>query len=196
MDYKDLDFKIGCVNPSGIGETIYAVRKRDIKSWPKLVDDPDSTEAKGPGDLVSLVGDFILQEGKKFIRIYSTQGKGKLTFEPIGETDCKMFTNKASYSFPDLTPEAVGFSKMSVNDDFVYISKSAGRWHVIGSPDYRTVTAISGDTGDAAGSAKGLSISVECPDATPLPIYLGKINLANGDFDCAKGEFTTKGAQG
>lgn len=193
MDYKDLDFKIGSVNPSGIGETIYAIRKRFISGWPSVADDPDAENVHDSKDLAELVGDFTLIEGKTFQRIYSTQGKGKISFEPVGETDCKMFNNKGEFKFPDLTPAAIGFSKISVNDDFVFIGKSAGRFHLIGSKDYRTVTAISGDTGDTPGSAKGLTITVECPDITPLPIYKGKIVLADGEFDCATGAFTPKG---
>lgn len=193
MDIKDLDFKIGSVNPSGIGETIFAVRKRFITGWPAVADDPDAESVKSSKDLSELVGDFTLVEGKNFIRIYSTQGKGKISFEPVGETDCKMFNNKGEFKFPDLTPEAIGFSKHSVNDDFIFIVKSAGRFHLIGSKDYRTVTAVSGDTGDTPGSTKGLTISVECPDVTPLPVYKGKIVLADGELDCSTYVFKPKG---
>lgn len=193
MDYKDLDFKIGSVNPSGIGETIYAIRKRFIESWPKVIDDPDSAEATDSDALVTLTGDFVLKQGKTFIRIYSTQGKGSIASEALGETDCKMFKNKLNASFPDLSPAAVGFQKLTVNDDYVFIAKAAGRYHVIGSPDYRSVTSINASSGDAAGSAKGLTIAVECPDVTPTPIYSGKIALADGSFDCATGVFTAAG---
>lgn len=190
MELGNLDFKIGSVNPSGIGTTLYRIAKRHIKSWPTIVDDPDTAEAVD--DLCKYAGDFILADGKVWDQIYSTQGKGKLTSEPTGETDCKMFLNKATFAFPDLTPAALGFSKTAANDDYVYIAKSAGRYHVIGSPDYRSVTSPNGDTGDAAGSAKGITFGVECPDVTPLPIYEGKLTLADGSLDLATGEFTPK----
>ena len=117
---------------------------------------------------------------------------GKITFEVTGETDCKMYNNKASMSYPDLTAEALAFSKAAANGDFVFIAKAAGRYHIIGSPDYRAVLNPSGDSGDAAGSAKGISFEVECPDVTPLPIYEGTIKLADGELDCATGAFTPK----
>lgn len=104
-----------------------------------------------------------------------------------------MFTNHATFSFPDLTPAALGFSKTAANDDYVYIVKSAGRYHVIGSPDYRSTTSPAGDSGDSAGSAKGITFTVDCPDVTPLPLYEGKVELKEGTLDLSIGTLTPKG---
>ena len=52
------------------------------------------------------------------------------------------------------------------------------------------MTSPSGDTGDAAGSAKGSTIELEAPDVTPLPIYKGELALADGTLDCATDTFT------
>lgn len=190
MKHANLDFNIGSVNPSGIGVTAYRIRKRYIKSWPSVKNDPDESDEISEPDLSTLKGDFVLVDKQVWQKMYSTQGKGSATSETIGETDCKMFQNSATLSFPDLTAEALGFSKASVNDDFVYIVKSAGRYHVIGSPDYRSETTIAPTTGDSAGSAKGITFTVQCPDITPLPIYTGKIVTSDGELDCETGEFT------
>lgn len=191
MILGNLDFKIGSVNPSGIGTTIYRIAKRLIAAWPTIVDDPDSAQSSdGPSVLSSYSGSFTLVEGAVWDKIYSTQGKGSMSFEPVGETDCKMFNNKLQASFPDLTPAALGWSKTAANDDYVYIGKSAGRYHIIGSPDYRCVTSPQGTSGDAAGSAKGVTIDVECPDVTPLPLYVGNIVTAEGSLNCSTGVFT------
>lgn len=191
MKHTNLDFNIGSVNPSGIGETAFRIRKRYIKSWPTLEDDPDSSDTISEPDLAKYKGDFVLAEDKKWQRIYSTQGKGSVTFETSGETDCKMFINHALLSFPDLTPEALGFGKASVNDDFVYLVKSAGRWHVIGSPDYRSNTVMGGPgSGTTAGSAKGVEFTVDCPDVSPIPIYAGIIVYDGGSLDADSGEMT------
>ena len=170
MKHANLDFNLGSVNPSGIGTTVYRIRKRNITAWPTLENDPD--------------------KGKKWQKIYSTQGKGSATSEATGETDCKMFINHCTCSFPDLTPAALGFAKASVNDDFVYLIKSAGRYHVIGSPDYRSTTTPAPTTGDAAGSAKGITFTVDCPDVTPLPVYEGAIVTDDGSLDAGTGVFT------
>lgn len=188
MNLGNLDFLIGGINPSGIGATIYRIAKKDIVSWPTIVNDPGATGAVST--LSQYAGNFALAEDAVWDKLYSTQGKGKITFEVIGEVDCKMYNNKASLSFPDLTAEALAFCKAAANGDFVFIVKAAGRFHVIGSPDYRAVISPSGDSGDAAGSAKGVTFEVECPDVTPLPIYVGTLAVTGGSIDCSDGSFT------
>lgn len=191
MNLGNLDFAIGGINPSGIGATIYRIAKSAILSWPTIVNDPTATGAVST--LSSYNGDFSLAADAVWDKLYSTQGKGKITFEVTGEVDCKMYNNKASLSFPDLTAEALAFCKAAANGDFVFIVKAAGRYHVIGSPDYRAVISPTGDSGDAAGSAKGVTFEVECPDVTPLPIYAGDLELADGTLDCATDTFTPAG---
>ena len=190
MLHANLDFNIGGINPSGIGTTIYRVRKRYISDWPTIENDPDKNNTITESDLAKYSGDFVLAEGKYFQKIYSTQGKGSISAETIGDTDCKMFNNKLSCSFPDLTAAALGFAKASINDDYVYLAKSAGRWHVIGSPDYRSTTVATPNSGDAAGSTKGIVFDVECPDVSMLPVSEGDVALEDGTFDCSTGVFT------
>ena len=190
MKHANLDFNIGRVNPSGIGTTVYRIRQRYITGWPTIENDPDKDNNIDEADMSTLNGSFTLADGKVWQKIYSTQGKGSITAETTGDTDSKMFVNHASFSFPDLTPEALGFSKVSVNDDFVYIVKAAGRYHVIGSPDYRSTTTIAPTSGDAAGSTKGIVFTVDCPDVTPLPVYEGNIVTDEGTLNCSTGVFT------
>lgn len=190
MKHANLDFNIGRVNPSGIGTTVYRIRQRYITGWPTIENDPDKDNTIEESNMSTLNGSFTLATGKYWQKIYSTQGKGSITAETTGDTDSKMFINHASFSFPDLTPEALGFSKVSVNDDFVYIVKAAGRYHVIGSPDYRSVTTIAPTSGDAAGSTKGIVFTVDCPDVTPLPVYEGNIVTEDGSLNCSTGVFT------
>ncbi|MBR6457597.1 MAG: hypothetical protein IKS71_03265 [Bacteroidales bacterium] len=188
--FGNLNFQLGKVNPSGIGSTIYRIRKSDIVSWPTIANDPDASPAPAVKDLSVYKGDFVLKTGKYFDKIYSTQGKGSISSEPIGETDCMMFNNNGVFSFPDLTPEALAFVKSAVNDDYVYIVPAAGRYHIIGSPDYRCKTSAPSNSGDEPGSAKGVTINVTCPDVTPLPLYEGDIVLSDGTLDAADGSFT------
>lgn len=184
----NLDFKIGSVNPSGIGTTIYRAAKKDITAWPTIVDDLD--DATALTDLSVYDGNFTLASGKVFETIYSTQGKGKATAEAVGETDCKMFNNKLVISYPKLTPELAAFQKAAVNGDFIYIFKHDGKYRVIGHKDYRVETVPGSDTGDAAGSAKGGNIEITAPDVTPLPVYEGTLALAGGSLNCSTDVFT------
>lgn len=189
----NLDWPNGKVNPSGIVPIAYRIPRADITAWPTISDDP--SVAATIGAFVNYLGDFVLAAGKKWETIYSTQGKGKATFEPVGELDATMYTNKGTLSFPDVTDEVRAYAKMAANGDYVYLIHTPnGRYHVIGNVSYRVKTSLSGDTGDAAGSAKGVTISLECSDVTPLPLYKGDLVTAAGSLDIETGVFTPAGA--
>lgn len=183
MNFADIDFQVGSVNPSGIAQLGYYIPKADIASWPTIDDDPESADATIAG-ISTYSTDFVLDTGKKWKHIYSTSGKGKVTFEGTGETDCKMYLNKATLSYPRITDDIRAFAKAAVNGDFVFVIKHDGKYFVIGHPDYRTTVTPGGDTGDAAGSAKGVTIELECPDVTPMPRYSGELVITEGSLDC------------
>ena len=192
MNLSDINFTIGSVNPSGISQEVYFIPKQDIASWPVISDDfaTAASEAAyvqyGTGTDLS----FTLKTGKKWTRLYTTQGKGKISHEYTGETDCKVPVNHATLSYPKITTEVRAFCKYAANGDFVFIVKHDGKYYVIGNPDYRATVTPNGDSGDAAGSAKGITIEIECPDTTPLPTYVGTLELTDGTLDCSDGTFT------
>lgn len=187
----NIDWKNGKINPSGIVPIAYRIAKADITSWPTIVDDPEV--AATVRALVNYTGDFVLALGKVWDKIYSTQGKGKATFEPVGETDMVSYVNKGTLSFPDLTDEVRAYAKVAANGDYVYIIHTPnGRYHVIGNEDLRVKSSFSGDTGDATGSAKGVTITLEVPDNTPLPLYTGDLVTSEGSLDISTKIFTPK----
>lgn len=193
LELGNLDWSNGKINPSGIVPIGYRIPREHITTWPTIVDDP-AADAVTLEKFVNFTGDFVLVATKTWETIYSTQGKGKVTFEPVGETDSTMYINKGTLSFPDLTDQVRGYAKMAANGDYVYIIATPnGRYHVIGNKDYRVKTSLTGDTGDAAGSAKGVTISLECPDVTPLPLYKGDLVTAAGSLDTETGVFTPAG---
>ena len=191
MQLSDIDFSIGSVNPCGISDEVYFIPKDDITKWPDISNDfatatdVDSYVQYGTSENK----DFTLKSGKKWVRLYNTQGKGKVAWEYQGETDCKVVTNKASMSYPKITNESRAFAKFSANGDFVFVVKHDGKFYVIGSPDYRATLTPNGDSGDAPGSAKGITIEIECPDVTPLPTYIGALPLSDGSLNCETGVF-------
>ena len=191
MDLADIRFKLGSVNPCGISDEVYFIPKSFITTWPTIEDDFDAAE---DGDeYAQYDGSFTLAQDMTWTRLYSTQGKGKISWEYQGETDCKVVVNKASLSYPKITNEARAFAKFASNGDFVFVVKHDGKFYVIGSPDYRATLTPNGDSGDSAGSAKGITIEIECPDTTPLPTYVGNITLADGTLNCSTGVFTPTG---
>ena len=78
---SDINFTIGSVNPSGIKDEVYFIPKKDISAWPTISD--DFLTAEDIEAYTVLDGDFTLVSGKKWIRLYTTQGKGKITGGPI-----------------------------------------------------------------------------------------------------------------
>ena len=191
MNLENIDFKIGSVNPSGISDVVYFIPKNHITAWPSIVDDFD--DAQDAAAYVQGDGSFTLATGKKFHTLYNTQGKGKVNWEYQGETDCKVVVNKASISYPKITKEIRAFAKLAANGDFVFIFKHDGAYYVIGNKDYRATVTPNGDSGDSAGSAKGVTIEIECPDTTPLPTYVGDIVMDGGTLNCSTGVFTPAG---
>ena len=104
---ESLDWADGQTNPSGIKTKVYYALKRWIKTFPSVAAVPALAK-----DLVIYAGDIEMVTGKKFLELYSTQGTGKVDFEPLGEKDHKMFTNKGSFSFPDISNAAKAASSL------------------------------------------------------------------------------------
>jgi hypothetical protein len=184
-----LPWNDGQVNPSGIKTIVYFALKSWIKTFPKIIALPAN-----PKDFVTMAGDFEMVAGKTFLKLYTTQGKGKLNFEPIGEKDHQMLMNKGTFSFPDISDAAKALAKSVLNSNVVMIvplpHESEKRYVMLGSEDYDSTVSIKGDSGDKPGSDKGLSFDVEVPDVTPLPNYSGALVLEDGSLDCETGVFT------
>lgn len=187
--FENLVWADGKVNPSGIKTEVYFAPKTSLVTIPPMTAAP----ANAPEN-VSMNGDFEMAAGKTFFRLYTTQGKGKVTFEAIGEKDCKMFMNKAMFKFPDINDAGKSLAKSAVNANVVWVvpipHESEKRFVVLGDEYWDSETKVTGDSGDAPGSAKGITIEIEAPSTTPLPNYTGVLVLPDGTLDCATGVFT------
>ncbi len=186
---QSLPWANGQINPSGIKTKIYWAPKSWIKSMPRIAALPASVDEN-----VNVAGDFEMVAGKTFLELYSTQGKGKLTFEAMGEKDHKMFLNKGSFSFPDISAAGRSMAKQTINSNIVMIvvlpHETEKRYIMLGDDDYDVTVTIKGDSGDKPGSEKGITIEIEVPSTTPLPGYTGQLVLADGVLDCETGVFT------
>lgn len=190
----NLEWPDGQTNPSGIKPIAYAILKRDIATFPKI-----KTDGATSSELVTYTEDFTLKEGVKWITVYSTQGKGKLTSEPTGETDCRGFTNKGTFSFPDLSVNAKALALKSANSNLVwvvphYIAGGGVAYATLGGEHFNAKTDMKFDTGDSFGSAKGMTTEVEAPDFYPLPNYEGLLETSEGTLNCKTGVFTPSGS--
>jgi hypothetical protein len=168
---------------------VFFAPKTFIATHPKVIALPITAS-----DFVTLAGDFVMAVGKTFYELYSTQGKGKVEWEPIGEKDHKMFINKGSFSFPDISDDVKAVAKSLINSNVVLVAllphETEFRAVVIGEEDWDTTVTLKGTSGDAPGSAKGLSFDIEAPSVTPLPSYKGAIVTPEGTYDCETGVFT------
>lgn len=187
--YKSLIKPGTNANASGIKVKVYYCPKSDIKTFPKVSDAPAT-----PADSVTIAEDFEMVATKKFFSLYSTQGKGKLEADQVGEKPNAMFVNKGTFSFPDLTDDAKAVAKAALNDDVIYVAQilhqSEKRFIVLGHDDYETTTKVKGQSGDKPGSDKGLDFSVEANDYSPLPRYTGSLITDEGTIDCETGILT------
>ena len=194
---KDINFNIGSVNQSGIGDSIFFIPKKDIIAYPWITDDIQQAMLDGSyvsygnfmGDPDAEDNNFILHPDKYWHYLYSTPGKGKITWEMLGETDHKVVKNKASFFFPKLNVIIRMMAKLSQNGDFVFVIYHEGRYYVVGSWNYRAVMSLVGDSGDVPGSYHGVTLNIESPDTTPLPVYQGVLAMATGYLDCKTNQF-------
>ena len=190
---KDLNWSPGRVNPSGIRTNGFFIDKKLITSYPEVPDVANTIDEQ-----ITLEGDFVLAPNAFFKRIYTTEGEGKVEFEPIGDPDCEMVNNKCNLSYPDISIEARAFAKGNMNSNTIFIpivrtsgsNKPTIEHIVIGGKEYNSKVTIKGSSGDKAGSKKGITVEVVAPDFTPLPIYKGIIVLEDGTYDCETQIFT------
>lgn len=181
------NFTIGQANGSGIGKYVYFIPSDYIYGWPSISD--NIVDAVTAAHYVGYEGDFVVASGAYWIRIYNTQGEGSVVAEPIGDRDCRMYSNRLTYRFPKLTDEAAVLSNAVVNGDGVFIAWHDGAYRVIGHKHYRCDVTPDVTSGDAAGSSKGITFEAECPDYKALPVYRGHLMLQDGILDCATDTF-------
>lgn len=167
FNYGALDWSPGAHNTPGLQQIGYFIPKADIETWPVI--DPSTNTMTEP---------FVLVATKLWNPIYGTQGKGKVDFEPQGELDNESILNKAAWFTPGQKGEALAFAAQAVKDDLVYIFIEAdGTQRVVGDEHFRTITKVTGSTGDAASSAKGNTLEISCIGETPAPIYSGAVAI-------------------
>lgn len=190
---QSLEFEIGSANGSGISEVFIAL-KSWIASWPTIAD--NLSDADDIDEYVGYDGDFTMKTGKTFIRAYNTQGEGVGQSEGTGERDSRIFNNSLQFRFPKLTPQNDALVKAILNGDAVAVFWHDNSYRVLGHKHYRTDTEVTSTTGDSAGSSKGTTYKMTCPDFASLPRYTGDLALPDGTLDCSTDTFTPTGSGG
>lgn|GEM_PF-1548698 len=173
----------------GIRRCIYFVSMYSVVTWPKLpkLGDEEVTKMES---LSQLKGDFVLAAEKFFRSIELKDKASNVTFETVGNSGSKLFTNKANAIVVGMPDEVKGFIRQAIDDKLIVVYQQRdGKFCVLGNEDFPCETSGSGDTGsDPTNGDMTSTIALESYDECPVPTYTGKLPLSATEYlDCADG---------
>lgn len=179
-NFGNLDWTDGQSSVPGIYPNLYYIPKGSITAWPQFATTPASAAEE-----VTLSGDFTLANGKTWFSINCIDLKSQPTSEQQGEVRCKTYLNKLKVVVSLTNEEATAMAKLAANTDIVYIyrERDSGKYRVVGSELFMTVSKLMLDIGGAPTSEKGTTIEVEATDICPFPFYDGAIVTDDGDVN-------------
>ncbi len=177
------DTKLPGLRPMAMG-----IPKSQIVSFPKLpgIDSKDADLSK----IATYDGDFVTAADCKFLFVDILSTASNVKSDPQGEGASKSFLNTVVLFHPSTGPEATGFSRLVLNDDFLWlVQQRDGRWRVIGNEMIETDTQPAQDSGQAVTDSSGTTFTATVTDICPAPYYVGKVLTEKGVFDCATNTF-------
>ena len=182
--YKSLQHCKGKTSLPGLRPKALGVPKSHIVKYPKLPS-PDDKDA----DMASIAtydGDFVLAADKKFLFLDLLSSASTVKSDPQGEGASLSYLITATLFHPSIGPEVSGFSRMVLNDDFIWlVQQRDGRWRVIGNEMIETETKPAQDSGQAVTDSAGTTFTVTTSDVAPAPFFTGKIRTEKGIYNCA-----------
>lgn len=184
--YASLQHCKGTTVLPGLRPHVYYIPKSDIVTWPTRtnVSDTGATMRK----LGQLTGDFVLAADKKWHRIDLVTPQSNVSSESQGEKPSKTFNNQASFRYPGLNADAVGFCRQANADDLVFLwPQRDGQYRVLGNEAFETNVTPAQESGSSETDQAGTTINVAVTDEMPSPYYLGTIEAEDGDFSGVDG---------
>lgn len=184
--YESLKHCKGTTVLPGLRPHIYYIPKSDIVTWPERtkVTDNGATMKK----LGQLTGNFVLAADKKWHRIDLVSPQSNVDSEAQGEKPSKTFKNQASFRYPGLNADAVGFCRQANADDLVYLwPQRDGQYRCLGNESFESDTSPAQNSGTGETDQAGTTINVTVTDEMPSPYYLGKIETEDGDYSGVDG---------
>ena len=181
-NFGNLDWVDGQVSIPGIYPVLYYTTKNSITAWPQFAAAPTSA-----ADEVTLAGDFTLAALATWKRINCIDLETEPTSEQQGETRCKTYSNKLKVQVSLTNEEATSMAKIAANTDlvFIYQERDSGKFRIVGSEKFMTVTKVTVAIGSAPTSKKGTTLDVEATDVCPFPYYNGLITDDDGIVNAA-----------
>jgi hypothetical protein len=130
-------------------------------------------------------GNITFKAGKSFKEIYCTTGKGSVSSEQVGESDCRSWKNKCKIFFPGSQADALGAAAAYANSHIVVVvteNSAPGRKRIVGSKENPAEIVMSSITSaETSDGVKGWTFEVEAAAETPAPIYSGVITFTEAE---------------
>lgn len=176
----DITMQDGEENMGGTAEHCYIALKSHIDTWPTLKTIVDGAEL---GDLVTLEGDFVMKDGKFFMKVEILRQTGKVSSENQGEDKGRSYINKAAFKIRGATKaEAAGLARLLNNSSGVCIMiDNDGNRIQIGEENHPAYFKPSNDTGEKPADRSEYTYEVEADSFCPVKHYTGVIPLSGGD---------------
>jgi len=177
VNFANLDWVDGQVSVPGIYPELYFVPKSQIVTWPQFAAAPATTAAE-----VTLAGNFTLAALAVWKKINCIDVKSQPTSEQQGEIRCKSYNNKLKVVVSLTNEDATALAKLAGNSDLIFIfqERDSGKYRVVGSEKFATLTKVTLDIGGNPTGEKGTTLEIEAADICPFPFYDGLITDSVG----------------
>ena len=181
-NFGNLDWVDGQVSVPGIYPELYYTPKSAILTWPKFASAPATPAAE-----TLLAGNFALVAPAVWKKINCIDVESQPTSEQQGEIRCKTYNNKLKVVVSLTNEDATSLAKLAANSDliFVFQERDSGKFRVVGSEKFATLTKVSLDIGGNPTSKKGTTLEIEASDICPFPYYNGLITDSHGVVNAA-----------
>ena len=170
----------GTPESPGLRRRLYYISKGLISAWPTLPKD-----AQGRISSAVYQGSFTLAADATWKFIDILPSKSQLTSEAQGEAPSQTQLNKLTALHPGVGEEASAAAAYINNNDNVYVVQDMkGKWRVVGSEEWETVSTVAQDLGQGPTGATSTTIEVEATDHCPAPFYVGTLETEDGTIQC------------
>lgn len=171
--YGDLDWADGSNNDGGLANYVYYAPLSHVNTFPTVPASPTTN-----ADVVTIADDFVMETGKKFLKVYCTRDMGELTSKMVGETDSKSYENKVDLFIPGNEAEIAAFLEKIKNTNAVWlVPDREGKVRVLGSENLPAKIEVGETTsGKKAGDARGTKMTISSVGRI-APFYTGDIPL-------------------
>lgn len=175
--YENVEFCQGSASLPGIRPHMYLTRRSNIVVFPKVMGD-DATKLE---DVAVIKDNFVLVEGKKWIKIDLVEGESEPTCENQGNEGSKSFLNRVQFVLPGTKKKVTGLISKLNNDDVVILyPQRDGAIRVIGNEMFRVLLELGQNAGKAVTDSSQSTINASVSDINPAPFYEGTFETEDG----------------